>query len=236
MLIPKAEDAVHKAWMYRVLTAIADDIFLASHIFFKGGTCAAMRGLLDRFSIDLDFDLVDAAKIKEVRLHLEKIFVDLSLVISDKSKKSPQYFLKYQTKAGTRNSLKIDISFPPPKNNDYEPVRFDELDRILKCQTVEKMFANKLLAVMGRYQKHGSVAGRDLFDIHSFLLKGFEFKKEIIQEVSGKSAKAYLKELKIFIEKHFTQTIIDEDLNHLLTVEQFKKNRKTLKNEVVAFL
>ena len=115
-------------------------------------------------------------------------------------------------------------------------MRFDELDRILKCQTVETMFANKLLAVMGRYQKHGSVAGRDLFDIHSFLLKGFEFKKDIIEEVSGKSATAYLKELKIFIEKHFTQTIIDEDLNHLLPAEQFKKIRKTLKTEVLAFL
>lgn len=236
MLIPHSKDAVHKAWMYRVLTAIADDIFLASNIFFKGGTCAAMRGFLDRFSIDLDFDINDPSKIGEIKQHLENIFGRLGLSIRDQSKKYAQYFLKYESPPGMRNTLKFDTSFPIPKNNDYEPVRFDELDRILKCQTIETMFANKLIAVTGRFHQTGSVAGRDLFDIHSFILKGYEFKKEIIEELSGKSAVQYLKELKIFIEKHFSQTDIDEDLNHLLPPAEFKKIRKVLKTEVLAFL
>lgn len=236
MLIPNTSDIKHKAWMYRLLTAIADDIFLPSNIFFKGGTYAAMRGCIDRFSVDLDFDLADESKIKKTKAHLEKIFKKLDLKIDDQSRKSPQYFLKYDTPKGTRNTLKFDVSFPIPKNNDYETVRFNDLDRILKCQTIETMFANKLIAVIGRFQKNGSVAGRDLFDIHSFMLKGYEFKKEIIEELSGKSAKAYLKELKIFIKKQFNQTDIDEDLNHLVPIEQFKKIRKTLKAEVLAFL
>jgi len=236
MLIPSAANAIHKAWMYRLLIALADDMLLTSTLFFKGGTCAAMRGFIDRFSVDLDFDLADESKIKEIQSHLEKIFVRLGLTIHDHSKNSPQYFLKYENPNRTRNTLKLDVSFPIPKNNDYEPVRFQELDRILKCQTLETMFANKLMAVTGRFKKTGSVAGRDLFDIHSFLLKGCAFKKEIVEELSGKSAIAYLKELKKFIEKHFSQTDIDEDLNHLLPIDEFKKMRKTLKLEVLAFL
>lgn len=236
MLIPSANNALHKAWMYRLLSAIADDIFLSSVIFFKGGTCAAMRGFLDRFSVDLDFDLVDKTKIKDVKIILEKIFKRLGLSIHDQSTNYPQYFLKYASPPGERNTLKFDINFPIPRNNDYELVRFEELDRILKSQTIETMFANKLVAVMGRFKQNGSVAGRDLFDVHSFMLKGYEFKEEIIQELTGKSASEYLKELKIFIEKHFSQQVIDEDLNQLLPLDRFKELRKSLKQEVLAFL
>lgn len=236
MLIPGAEDANHKAWMYRILTAVADDIFLSSNIYFKGGTCAAMRGFLDRFSVDLDFDLADQSKIQETKKRLEKNFARLGLIIHDQSKNYPQYFLKYENAQGKRNTLKFDVSFPIPRNNDYEPVRFDEIDRVLKCQTVETMFANRLIAVMERYKRNHSVAGRDLFDIHAFLLKGFKFKSELIEERAGKSVFEYLKELKIFIEKHFSQQDIDEDLNHLLSPVQFKRMRKIIKPEVLAFL
>lgn len=236
MLIPSPADANHKAWMYRVLTAMADDMSLSSILFFKGGTCAAMRGFLDRFSVDLDFDLTDESQLRMAKKHLEKIFGRLGLVIHDQSKNYLQYFLKYESPPHMRNTLKIDINFPVPESNEYEPVRFNELDRIIRCQTIETMFANKLIAVTSRFQKNGSVAGRDLFDIHSFLIKGYAYKSEIIEELSGKSVHEYLRELKIFIEKHFSQTDIDEDLNHLLPADQFRKMRKVLKQEVLALL
>lgn len=236
MLIPKAADALHKAWMYRVLTAIADDVFLASELCFKGGTCAAMRGFLERFSVDLDFDLPDPSRTNEVKTHLEKAFKRIGLKIHDQSSRQAQYFLKYDNKPRARNTLKLETSSLVAKANEYEEVRFEEIDRILRCQTIETMFANKLIAVKGRYKRNGSVAGRDLFDVHAFILKGYAFKREVIEELSGKKAEVYLKGLKNFIEKKFTQKDIDEDLNHLLPPEQFKKIRKTLKQEVLAFL
>ncbi len=236
MLLPKAIDALHKAWMYRVLTAIADDVFLASQLFFKGGTCAAMRGFLERFSVDLDFDLPDESHTMQVKTHLEKAFGRIGLSIYDQSAQQAQYFLKYDNKPRERNTLKVEASSLIAKANEYEAVRFEEIDRILRCQTIETMFANKLIAVKGRYKRNGSVAGRDLFDVHSFIIKGHTFKKEIIEELSGKKAEIYLKELKKFIEKKFTQKDIDEDLNHLLPAEKFKKVRKTLKQEVLGFL
>ena len=64
MLIPRREDAIHKAWLLRLLTAICEQPTLSQNLGFKGGTCAAMRGFLNRFSIDLDFDLLADGKKK----------------------------------------------------------------------------------------------------------------------------------------------------------------------------
>jgi predicted nucleotidyltransferase component of viral defense system len=236
MLIPNPEDALHKAWLYRLLTAISDDAFLTKRLRFKGGTCAAMQDLIDRFSVDLDFDLIDTSDIKETRSHLEKIFDRLGLKIHDASKKVPQYFLKYPNKTKQRNTLELDITFLAPKSNEYEPVHFKEIDRILKCQNAPTMFANKLVSITDRFAKHGSLSGRDIFDIHTFFIKGLEYNKEVIKERTSLEAEIYLKKLHDFIKKHMTQTVIDQDLNTLLPKPTFQKIRGHLKNEVLMFL
>ena len=242
MLLPKPADAVHKAWLYTVLTEIADDVFLSSVLRFKGGTCASMLGWLDRFSVDLDFDLIDETKVKEVRKSLEKIFKKLGLEIKDQSTKVPQYFLKYPSGSGanakqkTRNTLKLDITFPPEKFNDYEPFRFKDIDRVLLCQTAPSMFANKLIAAIERFEKNGAIAGRDLFDIHTFFMNGVPYKSEIIEDRRKTDVRSFLKELKTFIEEKVTQTVLDQDLNMLLPPDRFQRIRKLIKPQILTFL
>lgn len=236
MILPSPKDALHKAWLLRLLSAVSDDAFLADKLRFKGGTCAAMRNILPRFSVDLDFDLTDAKAMPTVRKKLESLFKKLGLTVDDCSKTAPQYFLKYKNSPGLRNTLKLDVAFPPPKSNDYEPVRFSDIDRILSAQTIPTMFANKLVALTDRYEKNGSVAGRDLFDIHHFFLKGYEYKKEIIAERTGKTAGEYLKALKAFIQKQITQKLIDQDLNTLLPPKNFQRIRRILKQETLMLL
>ena len=51
MIIPHPKDVKHKIWMLRLLTAILENNLLANKLMFKGGTCAALRSLLDRFSV-----------------------------------------------------------------------------------------------------------------------------------------------------------------------------------------
>ena len=155
MILPNKKDAVHKAWLYRLLSAIYDNQVLAEHLYFKGGTCAAMLGWLDRFSIDLDFDC--KAKVGGVRLvqkELESVFADLGLAIKDKSKNAPQYFLRYPAEENARNTIKVDAAMPPPKANAYQTVLLGDIDRIVPCQTKETMFANKLVALIDRFEKH----------------------------------------------------------------------------------
>jgi predicted nucleotidyltransferase component of viral defense system len=237
MILPDKKDSIHRAWLYRTLSAIYDDGFLASVLYFKGGTCAAMRELLDRFSVDLDFDFVgDDKDIPKTRKKLEDIFIELGLEIKDQSKVIPQYFLKYPSKENERNTLKIDAATFKIKANKYEPIRLTDIDRIVTCQTIETMFANKLVALLDRHEQHGTIAGRDVYDIHYFFMNGYAIDLDVIKERRGVEAQVFFKELVCFVEKNITDTVIDQDLNMLLPPQKFKQIRKILKKEVLMFL
>lgn len=236
MLIPRAPDAVHKAWMYRLLIAVADDVDLMKVLRFKGGTCATMAGYIDRFSVGLDFDYIgDENAIDDIREKLRKVSRSLSLEIKDFSKRGLQFFLKYPADTG-RNTLKIDANFPAPKNNLYTPLYLADIERTLPCQTIETMFANKMVSIIDRYEKYKSVAGRDIYDIHQFFLKGFRYHAPIIEERRGVTLPVFLGQLIEFIKKYFTETVISQDLNVLLIGDQFKRIRKTLIPEVLTLL
>ena len=237
MQLPKPQDAKHKAWLYRVLSAFYDDAYLAHVLYFKGGTCAAMLGLLDRFSVDLDFDLVGEKKdLLEAQKQMEKIFQELGLEIKDQSKRVPQYFLKYPGKIGERNTLKIDVAFPAVSANQYAPKRFSEIDRIITCQTTETMFANKLVALIDRYQKSSAIAGRDVYDIHHFFENGFRYDEAVIKERTGKLTKEFFQELIVFVEQKVSDALIVQDLNVLLPYAKFRQIHRTLKQETLIFL
>lgn len=237
MIIPNPRDAVHKAWLYRLLTHFCDNVRIAHFLYFKGGTCAAMLGWLDRFSIDLDFDFMGTAEeMPAARKAMEAVFADLGLEIKDASSSVPQYFLKYPAPPDVRDTVKIDVTFPPPRANIYEPTRFIEIDRIFTSQTVETMFANKLVAIIDRYEKTGAIAGRDLYDIHYFFLTGRRYNEAVIAERTGKEASEFLQELIGFIDKRITETVLAQDLNVLLPYDQFRKIRHTIKQEALMFL
>jgi predicted nucleotidyltransferase component of viral defense system len=241
MILPQPHDALHKAWLYRLLSAISDNRFIAEKLAFKGGTAAAMQGYLDRFSIDLDFDYINPTlELKVFRKNFEVIFEQLGLSIKDSSDNTAQYFLNYPVSSrsrGVRNTVKIDVTFPPPKANIYEKIRFKEIDRIVNCQTIETMFANKLVALIDRFEKNGSIAGRDIYDIHHYFLNGFRYHEPIILERRGLSdIRDFFSQLVEFIHSKITQTIINQDLNHLLEAKKFKTVRKTIKAELILML
>lgn len=234
MILPNKNDAIHKAWLYRILEEISDDTDLHKVLYFKGGTCASMLGWLDRFSVDLDFDYVGEDKeIEQTRELLRKIFKRLGLEIKDESKKGIQFFLKYKNVAGHRNTLKIEATFPIFKTSKYAPQRLVEIDRIFTCQTKETMFAHKLVALQDRYSKTKHIAGRDIYDIHYFFMNGFDYSKEIIKERTGLNTKEFFQKLLVFIDHKVTDKIITEDLGPLLQNDKFNLYRKVLKRETI---
>jgi len=236
MLPANKDQALHKTIMIRVLIKILDDTFLSQNMFFKGGTCASMLGYLDRFSVDLDFDIKSKEVNAEISKRLEVIFTTLDLEIKDYSKNVLQYHLKYDAPVGSRNTLKIDAVDVPYKNNNYENALLTEINRYATCQTKETLFTNKLVTLIDRYDKHNAIAGRDLYDIHHFLKNGFDLKEDLIVERRGVDIKTYLKQLIEFINEHVTQTVINQDLNFLLDYKKFNAIRQTLKDETVAML
>lgn len=237
MITLNSQDSIHKAWLYRVLIAIVDNNNLKD-LYFKGGTCAAMAGFLDRFSVDLDFDYVgNLDNLPKVKSELKKIFLDLGLETKDESSKVPQFFLKYPTKnISSRNTLKIDITFPAPKANIYEPVQLTDIGRVVVCQNISTMFANKLVAVTDRFERNNSIAGRDIYDIHHFFLNGYKYNSELITQRTGLSVIDYFKKLHAFIDLHITETLLSQDLNALIPYERFNRYRKILKSETLMFL
>ncbi|MCX6784189.1 MAG: nucleotidyl transferase AbiEii/AbiGii toxin family protein [candidate division WWE3 bacterium] len=236
MPISKPADAIHKVWLYRVLTEILDNTLLSQHLYFKGGTCASMIGYLDRFSVDLDFDLKDGTAKAELRTQIYKVVKTLGLSIKDESKNALQFFLKYEAPTDSRNTLKLDINDLVPQTNDYIAKSLMEINRTANCQTIETMFANKLVASLERFEKTRSVAGRDIYDIHHFFMSGYKYKPEIIKERRGTSVIDFIKNLLSFIEIEITETVIDQDLNLLLPPLKYRQLRKTLKSEVLVFL
>lgn len=236
MEIPRSQDAVHKAWLYRTLTELLDNSELSQNLCFKGGTCASMLGYLDRFSVDLDFDLKDATKKDRLRTEIHKVIRHLGLLIKDESKNALQFFLKYEAPPEQRNTLKIDINDWAPAANECTSVRLPEIDRTAICQTIETMFANKLVAAIERFEKTGGVAGRDIYDIHYFFIHGYKYKSEIIKERRQAPVENFLPTLIDFINNQVSETVINQDLNHLLPPSKFNRIRKTLKQEVLVFL
>lgn len=236
MILPNPKDAIHKAMMYRLLIGVLDERILASSLYFKGGTCAAMLGFLDRFSIDLDFDLGREDNKKEIRRTLKKLFISLDFSIKEESKRELFFVLKYDAAESFRNTLKIGIVGRQAKSNEYKPFYLPDITKYAICQTKETMFAHKMVAVTDRYKKYKTIAGRDIYDIHHFFLSGFDFNRKVVEERTGESSSKYIKRLKNFIEKKITNRHLVEDLSTLLRPEKFNAVKNSLKAETLAFL
>ena len=228
--------AFHKAQLSRLMIKIADNTILGQNLYFKGGTCAAMFGFLDRLSVDLDFDIKPSADKTKIHQEFYAIFKRLKFEIKNESSRVLQFFLRYPALPNTRNTLEVDALGEIYKSNIYEPRYLAEIDRIVNCQSLETMFANKLAAVQDRWLKRKKIVGRDIYDIHHFFYRGFSYSSELIKERTGMEPKKYLAWLREFISEKLTDKTIDEDLNTLLTHEQFHAIRKTLKLEVLNML
>ena len=232
----RGEDVIHKSYLNRLLIEIADNNILAHNLAFKGGTCASMLGFLDRFSVDLDFDLTGKENPKAVRKEFKKIFELLGLGIKKEFDDVLMFQVQYPSQPNKRNTIKISVNTNPPKTNIYKVQNLPEINRLMNCQTIETMFANKLVAVTDRYEKHHTIAGRDIYDIHYFFINGYGFSKEVIKERTGTDAGVYLDTLSKFISEKVSQTLINEDLSTLLPGTKFQSVRKVLLPETINFL
>ena len=235
MFVPSNREIKHKNQLYILLKEILKDPLLSQNLMFKGGTYASLRGVLDRFSIDLDFDLPDRSKKEDIRKRCYEIFTKLELEIKDESKRHLQFFLKYDALEGERNTLKLEINDDVSKYNGYEKVLLEQINMYCNGHTLDTMFANKLFACKARYDKNGKIAGRDFYDIYKFFLQGLSINEKVIEERSGLEYLKYLKSLIAFIKKHLTKTLLNQDLNPLVKQRDLDKLLPHINEDIVSF-
>ena len=132
-----------------------------------------MLGYLDRFSVDLDFDVLPNADEAAMRSTFHQVFEKLGFIVRLEFDQVLFFQLRYPSQAGKRNTLKVSASNLIIKANQYKVQYFPEIDRLINSQTIETMFANKLVAVTDRYAQHKTIAGRDIYDIHHFFVQGY---------------------------------------------------------------
>lgn len=236
MLDLRPEDIIHKSYLHRLLMELVDQPLIAQNLALKGGTCAAMLGYLDRFSVDLDFDVLKGANEADLRKIFRLVFDRLGLVVNLEFDEVLFFQLRYPSRPGQRNTLKVSASNTMIQANQYRAQYFPEIDRLVNSQTIETMFANKLVAVMERYAQHQTIAGRDIYDIHHFFVQGYPYRGEVIRERTGSEPGEYFGRLVDFIKQHVTQRLVDKDLNSLLPHKKFQQIRKILIPETLAIL
>ena len=226
----KLNKTEHRRIMLEVLDEISKDALLANNLGFKGGTACYFLYGLDRFSVDLDFDLLSKDKekiIKEKLLDLLNKFGEVKTKTSIKVKYSEQY-----------QSLKIDLS-TRYNNNKLNTYKIQDIISGLALKVLQKedIFAHKLVALVDRSSssadKDKFIANRDLYDINFFFKNNWKFNKEIIEQQTGKEVSKYLQEVHDFIEKYSNEKNILERLGDLVNDDKRQWVKQSLKNEVL---
>lgn len=224
MLVPQPKDALHKRQLVSLLRGVLSDPKLSTALYFKGGTYAAMMGYLNRFSVDLDFDILttDPQEIARLKNRLHRLFETLNLKVADESQHYLQFFLKYKSLENSRNTLKLEVSDRVSPYNEYEVVTLKELGLVCRAQTLSTMVSNKLVAALSRYEQKGSPAGRDFFDLREFLSAGYPINRDIVVERMAMSYDEYVSRLLEFVSHQLKPNDLYVDLNPLLPPHSFK--------------
>lgn len=165
--------STHKTILFQILKDIYSDTSIAPFLGFKGGTAALMFYNLDRFSVDLDFDLLSEDKEDIVFERVEKIIQKYGVLREVYKKKyNLFYLLSYEQKA---QNIKVEIN-RRQFGSRYEVKTY--LGVSVLVMKPEDMFAHKIMAMHERIGK----TSRDIYDVWFFLKNRFPINKEIVEQ------------------------------------------------------
>lgn len=216
----------HKFFLVSALKDIYSDTLLATSLGFKGGTAQMLFYNLPRFSVDLDFNLLNKEKSNEVFNSVRKILLNYGN-IRDEAEKHFGLLLVLDYGANERN-LKVEISNRIYPDN-YEVKNY--LGIPVKVMVKPDMFTHKLCALLDRKQ----LTNRDIFDIYFYMKERTPINKKIIEIRMNKEPEEYL-DLCISRIKKLNATSLLNGLGELLDPKLKTFVRNKLKTEVLQLL
>jgi len=209
-----------------IMSKILKEIYtseIGKFLSFKGGTMAMMFYGLDRFSIDLDFDLLDLDKKDEVYNKLKVILEKFGEIKESVIKSSTIFFL---LSYGDRDhNIKVEVN-TRDFGSKYEIQ--SHLGIAMKTMVKEDIFAHKLCAW---YERYGTT-NRDMYDVYFFYKKLWEPNESVIKDRTGMD---YTEFLKLMLNKLETDPPRDilSGLGELLNDKQKSWVKNKLKDELI---
>ena len=216
----------HKFFLVQILKDIYTDIELANYLGFMDGTALMFFYDLPRFSVDLDFNLLDVKKEDVVYRKVRKILLKCGIIF-DEAKKfyGPIIVLDYGFK---ERKLKVEIS-TRFFDNRYEIKNLLGIN--MKVMVQEDMFAHKLCALLDR----NAITNRDIFDCWFFMQKQTPVNKSIIESRMEMSFTGYLQKCIEHLEAISNKGIL-QGMGELMDDKMKKFVRLKMRSEVIGLL
>ncbi|MDR3169260.1 MAG: nucleotidyl transferase AbiEii/AbiGii toxin family protein [Candidatus Peribacteria bacterium] len=217
--------STHEKYMRTILKSIFSDE-IGEFLAFKGGTLAYFCFGLDRFSTDIDIDVLDLNQEQLILERMRTLLLDIGETKNETlGKNLHRRIFRYDERS---MNIKVELNKRNLNNNDYE---FQTIEGVsLRCMTRETAVANKLLALSERFYN------RDMYDVYYFFKHKFPFKEEIIYERSGISTPKFIKKLISELPKYFTENSVLAGLGDVLTDQQKARVKPHLLNETIVVL
>jgi predicted nucleotidyltransferase component of viral defense system len=193
---------------------------------FKGGTLAYLCYDLDRFSTDIDIDVLDIEQEQLIIQKMRKILLRSGQIKNETlGKNLHRRIYRYDQKS---MNIKVELNKRSLTGNIYDTQFIEEIP--IRCMTRESSVANKLLALSERFYN------RDLYDVHFFFKNHFPFSEELIVERTGKSSKNLIENLIPKLPKYFTENSVLAGLGEVLTDQQKARAKVYLLEETISLL
>ncbi|MBI4975701.1 nucleotidyl transferase AbiEii/AbiGii toxin family protein [Candidatus Peregrinibacteria bacterium] len=222
----------HQLIMGQILKDVYSDTEISSLLGFKGGTCAYFFYKLPRFSVDLDFDLLNQEEMSKEKIFekIENILKKYGQIKDKYIKKSTIFFLlSYGDKD---HNIKIEISTRDAVSNIKQYYKLKEyLGISMMAASPEYLFTIKLAALTTRSE----TAMRDIYDIYYFAKKNPTIIHEIIKIRTDKKTKQYLADCIKTVEKVKDSQVL-QGLGELINEKEKSWIKNNLKKETIFIL
>ena len=218
--------ATHKTILFQILKDIYMDTNISPYLGLKGGTAALMFYGLDRFSVDLDFDLLDERQEDNVFERVVQIAENYG-TLKESHKKHFSLFCLIAYDDKSRN-IKVEIN-RRQFGSRYEIKTY--LGISMNVMLLEDMFAHKLMAMHERIDK----TGRDIYDVWFFLKARAPINKSIVEKRAGESFDGLVKKCIDQLETMDNRQVL-RGLGELLTPGQKDWARAKLREETITYL